>query len=465
MRIKVTNRKCKIVTGGVDNLIDYDLYKNLKRELSVFVPNHERTLKFKQRVWDGKIRFITKSLEFNTGFLPAVYGMLTDAGFKITLEDYRDNVISYPESIVTELQAFPLRDYQERLATTGMHNMLSDMYFPRGIYNAATNAGKNSIITSIILSLKANTLVLVHRKELLKQIKSALETEGIEVHQVGLGKFSTGNVTVAMYKTLLNKTTDVNVKAYLDSVECLLVDECHRAASKEYMKLIDQINAFAVYYFSGTPLASENAIDHMNIFARSGAILEVIENKFLMEKGYSQEIQIIMLNYDERTLHPGEMYDDEVSRIRYSKDKLQMMRHVCETFPKDQILIPVESIEHGKFLIKNLINLPTTIEFVTGPDKDRDEKLERFKNKTTRILIATMLMKEGINIPTINTIIYAAGGKSETTIKQLAGRLVRADGINDTCKFFDFNDIGGYVGKHVEKRLEIYRKENFKILT
>ncbi len=493
MRIYLDNKYCRLEIGGVDNLINFDLYSNLRSFLSVYGPGYEMSNKYQNqkhvclscsyevqttqpyfsclncgkkelessREWDGKISFLKYGMKFRFGFIYMVIGFLQDAGYRIEIIDQRTNLIPEPTKFVENLEVWDLRPFMVEDMKFFLSNNLYGFYNPSGIYSAATNSGKNTFLVSTFLTLNVKTLLLVHRKELFEQAYEFFTECGVEVSRFGRGKKELGFFTLAMVRTLKNASKSLNIKKYLRSVKCLQVDESHRASAAEYKTVIDHMNPFSTLYVSGTPLAHDEDVDKMNILARVGTQIKKISNKFLIEKGYSQKVFYKFLEYEER-MPEGIPYLEEHDILKFSPSRMAALRKECEDNMGKQILIVVEHIDHGDFILENLEDLPTIVEFVHGSDKNRAEKLQRFKDGYCNILISSLIVKEGLNIPAINIGILALGGKSTITVLQLIGRVLRNDGINDSCLWVDFKDQGKYLEEHTQVREEIYEKEGFE---
>jgi hypothetical protein len=102
-----------------------------------------------------------------------------------------------------------------------------------GILSATTAFGKTVVAASIIASRKVNTLVLVHRRELMDQWKERLSaflnlnTKDIGV--IGGGKEKrTGIIDIAVIQSLNNKG---HIKDYLTEYGQIIVDECHHVSA------------------------------------------------------------------------------------------------------------------------------------------------------------------------------------------------------------------------------------------
>ena len=79
--------------------------------------------------------------------------------------------------------------------------------------------------------------------------------------------------------------------------------------------------------------------------------------------------------------------------------------------------------------------------------------------KDLKILISTVV-NEGVNIPSMDVIIMAGGGKSNKLTVQRVGRALRKAEGKETAKIIDFYDNdNGILLRHSKARLKTYRKE------
>ena len=108
-----------------------------------------------------------------------------------------------------------------------------------------------------------------------------------------------------------------------------------------------------------------------------------------------------------------------------------------------------------------------SISIIHGKHKDfecdRDGDLSRFKSGDLQILLASMIVKRGVNANVIRVIIRTEGGKSKTTTKQISGRAARHDGEDDDVTMYDFYDDSKILSKHSRDRIRVYQKEGFEV--
>ena len=166
----------------------------------------------------------------------------------------------------------------------------------------------------------------------------------------------------------------------------------------------------------------------------------------------------------------------ELRRIRYTfiqelglvknKKRTRKIYKVVNRYPDDSILIIVNIISHGKHIKKYLTKKGIKCTFVSGKDNDkvRDKVKKDFSDGKIKVLIASLIYKEGVDIPNIDDLIIACGGKAPHTILQIFGRGLRRSSDRDFVRVYDFDDRGHEIlEKHSIARRRIYLNEGFEI--
>jgi superfamily II DNA or RNA helicase len=484
MRIIIGNIQSQAIIGGKDNLLPFKLIKLLSEYLSVDVKGAHWARKANPgSKWSGIRYFINTDGFFATGFLPMVLKYMDELGVPhVDIEDTRTVIPEFYEDFESfigkikneetgVIEDWWLRDYQGALVHK-VDNYIEfrgrSFYFPRGIIDAATNAGKNSIMAAITKNVvNGKALMLVHSTDIFKQaykfFSQIFYTGRIDAKHYEIGVF-----TIAMQKTLLARCTkSTNVRADLNKFNILFCDEAHNSGGADYSKLLTYVNAPVRVFVSGSPLDSSNVINNMIIVGLSGPIIGKITKKELQDMGVSLKMIVhIMICNEKRLVFDYGTAQDAL--IFYSKRRVENMILWLSTRRDKFTLVAFDIIAHGEFIYESFLKAPEldglVIELVHGQDPLRAEKIAAFKRGDINILIGSTIMQEGLNIPIINCLIYAIAGMAKIPIKQFGGRIERNDGVNEYVETLDFYDVGKYVQTHARKRIQTYRAEGFEMV-
>lgn len=398
---------------------------------------------------------------FKTGLLQSVLSMVSERGYSYEIFDKRNNFFEVAK-IVEDLPIGTLRDNQKEVVRAAF----KDPFFYRGIIDAATNFGKNWVIASMVTSAYNHTYVAItiHRVAIFEQIYDILTQCGVNVARWGTYKKKSyrelGDITLIMYPSMVEYIDRTDVKSHLQKVGLLIVDEAHRSQAVTYKKVLDNIDAYAIYYLSGTPFTNDTKHD-LGMIADSGNVIAKVTNQDLIDLGVSQRPVVYMhtlLQASVRTLS----YADELVDVMFSEERCNKIKNIILEDLYKQTLISVYHKEHGFHLLSILSGLGCVVDFVHSQDPDRHEKVNAFKEGNITVLITTEILKEGVNIPNIRRYINAAHGKSVVWLKQFVGRLLRNDGINNDCEVHDFIDTGDRTRPHSMLRLHQYNLEGFE---
>jgi superfamily II DNA or RNA helicase len=202
----------------------------------------------------------------------------------------------------------------------------------------------------------------------------------------------------------------------------------------------------------------------MIIVGLSGSRLATVTKKEMMEKGISTKVTVKIHLCNTILREPTLDYDDCIHRLIFNSiERISIMTKIIrERKEFGPILICVEQTQHGEFIYQRLKDL-FNIELTHSKDSDLVRKIDAFKNGELDVIIATGVLKEGVNLATLATIIDVSGGRSKINIKQRMGRGERLSEGKTGFEYHDFYDIGRYVQGHSLQRLKIYQSEELDI--
>jgi len=148
-----------------------------------------------------------------------------------------------------------------------------------GVLAATTAFGKTVVAAYVLAKRAVNTLVLVHRRQLLDQwierLSCFLNLEPKKIGQIGAGKRRpSGFIDVALIQSLVRKNV---VDDIVGQYGYLIVDECHHISAVSFEKVARQCKARYVNGLSATAIRKDG--HHPIIFMQCGPILHRVDDK------------------------------------------------------------------------------------------------------------------------------------------------------------------------------------------
>jgi len=139
-----------------------------------------------------------------------------------------------------------------------------------GIVCAPTAFGKTAVAAWLIAKRKVNTLVMVHRQQLLDQwherLTMFLNLPAKSIGQIGGGRMDrTGRVDVAVIQSLHRKE---EVKDFVADYGQVIVDECHHISAFTFEQVMKQVKAKYVVGLTATPTRKDG--HHPIIYMQCG---------------------------------------------------------------------------------------------------------------------------------------------------------------------------------------------------
>ncbi len=422
-----------------------------------------------KRGWDGYVHLMNGQGRFPAGLVPYIVNQLTsswDIEYPLEITDERTRPEACDALKPAERTGHPLMDHQLRAVEVAWRA-------GRGIIEHSVGSGKSTVGVELVRRCAVPALILVHTKELLKQmmdnLRAQLNIPGL-LGSIGGGNWDHNWITVATYQSLRD-TSDPIVKGFLATRQLILVDEVHHLQAKTFEKILQAApNAFFRYGLSASPFKSHNmgGARDMETFLKVMGWTGPVVSTFSEEEGVEVErlvpADVFIVDYGAgpNPLAWPEAYD---VGIVANHDRNSAIAQLAEASPHP-VLILVERIEHGEFLasmLRTAYYLKT--EFISGNDtaRSRSHAIDRLRGRPgtapLQVLISSVILDEGVDIPNIRTVILGGGGKAQHRTKQRIGRGMRKAEGKHRLLVFDFADRGKYLGNHAKKRQLLYERE------
>jgi len=148
-----------------------------------------------------------------------------------------------------------------------------------GVLSATTGFGKTVIAAYMIAKHKTNTLVLVHRRQLLHQwithLTNFLGLSASEIGQIGGGKRKpTGEIDIATIQSIFRKNV---VDDVVGEYGYLIVDECHHVSAWSFENVVRQSKAKYVTGLSANITRKDG--HHPIIFMQCGSVRHRVDDR------------------------------------------------------------------------------------------------------------------------------------------------------------------------------------------
>ncbi|MFC5471566.1 DEAD/DEAH box helicase family protein [Cohnella suwonensis] len=341
-----------------------------------------------------------------------------------------------------------------------------------GILSAVTAFGKTVVAASIIAKRQINTLILVHRRELMDQWKSRLQTFlDLPKHSIGMiggGKDSrTGIVDIAVIQSMNYKG---EVKEWIDEYGQVIVDECHHVSAYSFEQVLMKAKAKYVFGLTATPKRQDGqeAIVAMQL----GPIRMKIDAKMIgNSRGFSLTVVPrytsfkMPINMEKSGIQDVYQYlvTDEERNTMIFNDILQSLEEGRSP------LLLVERTSHAEYFEDRLRHFARNIIVLRGGmgKKQREAVRQQIANvpdTEERVLIATgKLIGEGFDDARLDTLFLVHPISWTGSLEQYAGRLHRAHANKQEVKIYDYIDLQEPVlmGMY-KKRIKGYRKMGYR---
>lgn len=467
VRILIDNNKSRVVG-------DARVVHELSEAMKLKAPGYFFSPQYRRRVWDGYTRYITEAGMFQTGLIDLVVKELDKLKCKYTFEDERAHFKDL--NLVTDLGGKTLRGYQLASVKALFENKFGDVKFIRGILDEATNAGKNLIAAAIMASFskKRRGLFLIDNTVIYAQaIKELEELLPGQIGHIQGKNIKWGRLTVCMVQSLANLIKkDPKSRAEVAKTDIVMIDECDSTAGKKTCKAIMThcYDAPIRIGLSGTPLMHKHPTKNRLIQAYFGPVIHKTSSEELVKLGVSSKPYIRIMEGNTIHRYDGDYVKEYRRGIIKSKERnRKIWKIVARQLGKDRgpILILIKNHAHIAYLLKEMpYEMETTLTYTSVHHKTmgREQKFKDFMDGKTDILIASMIIKRGLNIGVMKTLINAAGGDSETNVVQILGRgLRKIKGVKEKIWVYDFWDIGMYLRRHSNHRLRFYKNQKFPV--
>jgi superfamily II DNA or RNA helicase len=351
------------------------------------------------------------------------------------------------------------------------------LQYDTGVLAATTAFGKTVVAAWLMAKRGVNTLVLVHRRQLLDQwidrLSAFLNRPAKSIGRIGGGRNApTGTIDVAIIQSLVRKgAVDDRVAAYGH----LIVDECHHLSAHSFEQVARQAKAHFVLGLSATVARKDG--HHPIIFmqcgpvrhrvnARAQAAARPFEHYALVQPTSFRPVRTP--ESDKRLEFQSlykELVEDDARNRRICDDVIESVR--IGRSP----LVLTERNEHLDRLERGLADtVRHLVALRAGLGKRQRQaiadRLAAISPDEPRVILATgKYVGEGFDDPRLDTLFLTLPVSWRVTIAQYAGRLHRLYDGKREVRIYDYADLDvSMLARMFDRRCRGYEAVGYTVI-
>ena len=328
----------------------------------------------------------------------------------------------------------PLRDYQKKAVDAFCAVRQGYVVVPCG-------GGKTRIALGAIARLGLRALVCVHTKDLAEQWKAAADA-----------------LKIPLTVMLIQSISDT---AELPPHDFFILDEAHHVAASTFHAIVDRSYARYRLGLTATPEREDGLTKFLDLFF--GDKVFQISQRELIEAGYLvvPEIRCIETGFSYPYFVPSDYSKMMAALVCDDARNALVVRTVVSGVSDGSIgMVLTNRIEQCSELAEAITACGIPAASLTSKltKSERLRRLEAAGRGEIRVLCATSLADEGLDLPALSKVFLVAPSKAMSRTIQRLGRIMRPHKNKGVPVLYDFVDNVGVLKFQAKKRMLAYRK-------
>jgi len=288
---------------------------------------------------------------------------------------------------------FQLHEYQRTLVDRVRQAYIEGFTSPCVV--APCGAGK-SIMISEIARMTTNqgrrVLFLVHRKELIDQIRGTFLKNQVNMNLVDFG----------MVQTVVRRLDHIPKPALI------ITDESHHGLAASYRKIYDYFHNVLRLSFTATPIR----LNGSGLGDINDILIEEVDAEWLIQNGFLSPYKYYAPKLiDTSLLKLNNLHEFSSTSIDKAMESKTIYGDVVEHYQKlalgEQAICYCHNIESSKMVKQEFLNYGIVSEHIDAktPKVEREDIITKFRNKEIKVLTNIDLIGEGFDVPDCSTVI------------------------------------------------------------
>jgi len=364
-------------------------------------------------------------------------------------------------------------EFQGELRPLQLEAVSKIIQHDEGILCAPTAFGKTAIAAWLIANRKINTLVLVHRQQLLDQwherLAMFLNLPAKSLGQIGGGRMDrTRHVDIAVIQSLHRKD---EVKDFVAEYGQVIVDECHHISAFTFEQVMKQVKAKYIVGLTATPTRKDG--HHPIIHMQCGPARFSMSPRTMTETSPFEHK--VIPRYTEFRTRPEltdvtiqDIYAALVDDVARNEMITADLIRAVETGRSPLLL--TGRTEHLQYFAANLESAVKHVFVLKGgmgkkQRRTTAEALACVAEGEPRVILATgSYIGEGFDDARLDTLFLAMPISWKGTLQQYVGRLHRLHDNKRVVQVYDYvDDLVPMLARMYERRLKGYSTIGYTI--
>lgn len=409
--------------------------------------------KFKEGVWDGRIRMIRRN-GIATGLFQATYREAEAAcGVRFRIERDFDDPIQFRSFSKSD------RLYQEQCVGA----MKAATAGGGGIILSSTGTGKTFMAGMYCQDAIAKICFIVDELTLLKQAMEDIgSVTGERIGQVGDTVFEPERITCGTIQTLGKHISRPDFKRWMEELDVAIVDEMHVAINNRQIDVLDSMTELrAVFGLTATLNLRDDSV-RMRAHALAGPVLFRYDAADGVEEEYLAKGAVFQLGCGTPLPVKGikEYWDLYRAQVAFNPYRNAVVEEVVKAAIRAgrAVVVLVTLVDHLEELARRFDGIPLAVVKGSVKSDDRLEAKRRFEAGEFNLILTNKVFSKGVDIKRVDTIVDATAGKSEEDAVQRFGRGVRKHTAKRALVHVDIADRGGKFGRAADKRYRAFQR-------
>ncbi len=323
--------------------------------------------------------------------------------------------------------------------------------YEKALVVAATGTGK-TYLAAFDTKNYEKILFIAHREEIIRQAAKTFKN----IHpDKSIGFFYNNkkdtdtDITFALVQTM-GKSNYLNDNYFENGhFDYIIIDEFHHAVANNYKRILDYFKPKFLLGLTATP----ERLDTKDVFALCdyNTVYE-IRLKEAINKGFLSPFKYYgiyddTVNYEDISMRRGR-YDEKdlEDKLMINKRADLVLNHYLK-YPSKTAIGFCSSRNHAEFMAEHFTknNIPSAAVYSGEPGEythERQTAIAKLKNNELKILFTVDMFNEGVDIPSIDTVLFLRPTQSPIVFLQQLGRGLRKSEDKKYLTVLDF--IGNY---------------------